>query len=105
MGPDRVLPPEASGGHAGPRLTRVPEFGSNSSSGRLECAPTCRRGPRPAQRPTHRGTEMATGYCLKCKKQVEMQNAQAITMKNGKPATTGTCPTCGTKIFKIGKAA
>jgi len=25
-------------------------------------------------------------------------------MKNGKPATTGTCPTCGTKIFKIGKS-
>ncbi|MBV8194806.1 MAG: hypothetical protein JOY80_04685 [Candidatus Dormibacteraeota bacterium] len=48
---------------------------------------------------------MATGYCLKCKKQVEMNNPQAITMKNGKPATTGTCPTCGTKIFKIGKAA
>jgi DNA-directed RNA polymerase subunit RPC12/RpoP len=48
---------------------------------------------------------MATGYCLKCKKQVEIQNAQAITMKNGKPATTGTCPNCGTKIFKIGKAA
>jgi hypothetical protein len=33
-----------------------------------------------------------------------MQNAQAITMKNGKPATTGTCPVCGTKIYKIGKA-
>jgi hypothetical protein len=24
-------------------------------------------------------------------------------MKNGKPAVTGTCPVCGTKIFKIGK--
>ncbi|MGH7911557.1 MAG: DUF5679 domain-containing protein, partial [Candidatus Dormibacteraceae bacterium] len=23
----------------------------------------------------------------------------------GKPATQGTCPVCGTKIFKIGKAA
>jgi DNA-directed RNA polymerase subunit RPC12/RpoP len=47
---------------------------------------------------------MATGYCLKCKKQVDIVNPQAITMKNGKPATTGTCPTCGTKIFKIGSA-
>ena len=45
-----------------------------------------------------------TGYCLKCKDQKEIKDAQAITMKNGKPATTGTCPTCGTKIFKIGKA-
>ncbi len=47
---------------------------------------------------------MAEGYCLKCKTKREMQNAQAITMKNGKPATTGICPVCGTKIYKIGKA-
>ncbi|MCH2525482.1 MAG: DUF5679 domain-containing protein [Dehalococcoidia bacterium] len=33
-----------------------------------------------------------------------MQNAQAITMKNGRPATQGTCPNCGTKMFRIGKA-
>ncbi|HEV7466512.1 MAG: hypothetical protein QOG45_2514 [Chloroflexota bacterium] len=45
------------------------------------------------------------GYCLKCKTSVEIQDAQAITMKNGKPATKGVCPTCGTTIFKIGKAA
>ena len=43
-----------------------------------------------------------TGYCLKCKKKVEIKDAQQITMKNGKPATTGSCPTCGTKIYKIG---
>jgi hypothetical protein len=45
-----------------------------------------------------------TGYCLKCKQKREIQNAVGITMKNGKPATTGTCPVCGTKIYKIGKA-
>ena len=45
-----------------------------------------------------------TGYCLKCKQKVEIKNPQQITMKNGKPATTGECPTCGTKIYKIGKA-
>ena len=33
---------------------------------------------------------MATGYCLKCKEQREIKGAEAITMKNGKPATTGT---------------
>jgi len=46
-----------------------------------------------------------TGYCLKDKKNVEIKNPQNITMKNGKPAITGTCPDCGTKIFKIGKAS
>ncbi len=46
-----------------------------------------------------------TGYCLKDKRNVEIKNPQNITMKNGKPAITGTCPDCGTKIFKIGKSA
>jgi RNase P subunit RPR2 len=46
-----------------------------------------------------------SGYCLKCKSPRDIKDPQAITMKNGKPATTGTCPVCGTKIFKIGKAA
>ena len=44
------------------------------------------------------------GYCLKCKTKVEMRDPQGITMKNGKPATVGSCPTCGTKIYKIGKS-
>ena len=44
-------------------------------------------------------------YCVKCRAKKEMQNAQEITMKNGKPATQGTCPDCSTKMFKIGKAS
>ena len=43
-------------------------------------------------------------YCVKCKAKREIKNATATTMKNGKPATTGECSTCGTKVFKIGKA-
>lgn len=44
------------------------------------------------------------GYCVKCKAKREMKDAQAVTMKNGKPATKGVCPVCGTTMFKIGKA-
>ena len=44
------------------------------------------------------------GYCLKDKKKVEMKDPQPITMKNGKPATVGVCPICGTKIYRIGKS-
>jgi DNA polymerase II large subunit len=29
-------------------------------------------------------------------------NPQRITMKNGKPALSGTCPICKGKVFKIG---
>lgn len=43
-------------------------------------------------------------YCVKCKAKRMMNNATEITMKNGKPAVQGVCPTCGTKMFKIGKA-
>ena len=44
------------------------------------------------------------GYCLKCRTRREIQDARAITMKNGRPATQGTCPVCGTGMYKIGKA-
>ena len=44
-------------------------------------------------------------YCMKCKTKREMQNPQQITMKNGRPASQGICPVCGTKMFKIGKAS
>ena len=45
---------------------------------------------------------MTEGYCVKDKKKVEIQKAERITMKNGKPAMKGKCPTCGTGMYKIG---
>ena len=42
-------------------------------------------------------------YCMKCRSKKEMKDSKAITMKNGKPATQGVCPSCGTKMFRIGK--
>jgi len=44
-------------------------------------------------------------YCLKCRDKCEMKDAAAVTMKNGKPATRGLCAVCGTRMYKIGKAA
>lgn len=44
-------------------------------------------------------------YCVKCKKKVEKgdcDNVAEITMKNGRPAGTGTHRECGTKVFVIG---
>ena len=46
---------------------------------------------------------MTTGYCVKCRTKREMTGATAVTLKNGKPATKGTCPECSTKMFRIGK--
>ncbi|MEE8362438.1 MAG: DUF5679 domain-containing protein [Dehalococcoidia bacterium] len=44
-------------------------------------------------------------YCMKCRTMRSMNSAQQITMKNGRPATKGVCGTCGTTLFKIGKAS
>ena len=46
---------------------------------------------------------MATAYCMKCKKKVEIKNPRQITLKNGRPAMQGVCSVCGTKVFRIGK--
>jgi len=45
---------------------------------------------------------MVEAYCVKCKAKREMQNPQHVKLKNGKPATKGICPVCGTKMFRIG---
>lgn len=42
-----------------------------------------------------------TGYCMKCKEKREMKKAEDVTMKNGRPAVSGKCAVCGTKMFKI----
>lgn len=47
---------------------------------------------------------MTQAYCVKCKTSREMLNPGAVTLKNGRPATAGTCPVCATKLFRIGKA-
>jgi Domain of unknown function (DUF5679) len=43
-------------------------------------------------------------YCVKCHTKREMKSAKSVTMKNGKPATQGVCPVCGTKMYRIGKS-
>jgi len=77
--------------------TRLPERQQevhDSYDQNLQSAePTNRKEVRPMQ-----------AYCVKCRAKKEMKDTKATTMKNGKPATQGICPTCGTKMFRIGKA-
>lgn len=48
---------------------------------------------------------MSEAYCVKCKAKREVQNGEEVEMKGKgdvkRRALTGTCPTCGTKMFKI----
>ena len=43
-------------------------------------------------------------YCMKCRTKREIQSPEQVTLKNGRPATQGTCDVCGTKLFRIGKS-
>jgi hypothetical protein len=43
-------------------------------------------------------------YCVKCRTKRDAEDVEAVTMKNGKPATKGKCPVCGTGMYKIGAA-
>ena len=45
---------------------------------------------------TMTGGGLMQAYCVKCRTKREM--------KDGRPATQGVCPTCGTKMFRIGKS-
>jgi Zn finger protein HypA/HybF involved in hydrogenase expression len=45
------------------------------------------------------------GYCVKCKTKREIKDGAEVTMKNGRKAMKGKCPSCGTGMFRIlGKA-
>lgn len=40
-------------------------------------------------------------YCVKCKAKRNMKDPKENIMANGRKAMKGTCPTCGTGMFKI----
>jgi len=44
---------------------------------------------------------MPEGYCVKCKAKKPIADGVEETMKNGRKAIKGKCPTCGTVMFKI----
>ena len=41
------------------------------------------------------------GYCVKCRKESDMVEANQVTMKNGRLAAKGKCTVCGTGMYKI----
>jgi len=41
-------------------------------------------------------------FCVNCRCKKEMRDPKTVSMKNGKPATQGVCPTCGAKMFRMG---
>ena len=42
-------------------------------------------------------------YCMKCKTKREIQEPVAAFNAKGSPVTLGTCPVCGTKLYRMGR--
>ncbi|MCA9812359.1 MAG: hypothetical protein KC483_05800 [Nitrosarchaeum sp.] len=46
---------------------------------------------------------MVEAYCVKCRAKREIKDPKETKLKNGRPAVKGSCPKCGTNVFRIGK--
>lgn len=53
--------------------------------------------PSPAAAPVGR----PEAYCMRCKARRPVDDAEEVTLKNGRPALQGTCGACGTRVFRI----
>jgi hypothetical protein len=40
-------------------------------------------------------------YCVRCRKEVKIENPKVITMKSNRRALTGECPNCGIVTYRI----
>jgi len=49
--------------------------------------------------------EGVIGYCVRCRAKREMDGAQEEITENGRRAARGTCPVCGTTMFRFLKEA
>ncbi|MBN1135458.1 MAG: type I DNA topoisomerase [Anaerolineae bacterium] len=48
--------------------------------------------------------EPITGYCVRCRQKQEIAGAQAVFLgEQGRPATQGACPVCGTRLVRFGR--
>jgi hypothetical protein len=61
-------------------------------------APAPAPAPTPAPAPS---AERVEGYCVKERKKVAIKDPEPTVSKNGRKAVRGTCPDCGSKIFRF----
>ncbi len=48
-------------------------------------------------------SEALQAYCVKCRTKREIASPQAVYTATGTPGTRGTCPVCGTTLFRTGR--
>lgn len=45
---------------------------------------------------------MTTGYCVKCRKKVEIEKGKIVMTKRGTKMLRGKCPRCRTTVCRMG---
>ena len=53
---------------------------------------------------TKRLERTVLGYCVECRKKVEIRNPKRVTLRSKPPAVKDACPKCGTRVFLINGA-
>ncbi len=48
--------------------------------------------------------EPIEAYCVRCRETIEMEAPHAVWTRRGVPATSGNCPYCGGKVFRMGRS-
>jgi hypothetical protein len=82
---------------------KMSEFMSQLSYNK-ESAPTSIPAYVPPTKPVGERAELIVhGFCVKCHAKREIKNPHHIILKNLRHAIQGTCPRCGTKIFRFGR--
>jgi hypothetical protein len=46
-------------------------------------------------------SDAVEAYCVKCREKREIKGPKPVEMKNGRHAIEGTCPVCGTRLFRM----
>lgn len=75
----------------------------------LESFVSVRKKPKAGKLPIARNpaedkpakSSSSTAYCMKCKSSVTIKLPKSETLSNGVHAVRGSCPDCGTKVFRL----
>jgi Domain of unknown function (DUF5679) len=82
------------------RLLRQQPPPEPAPAGQATAAPPPAPPPEP-EPPAEAVGESVEGYCMKERKHVQIKDPERTTAKNGREAVRGTCPDCGSTIFRF----
>jgi pimeloyl-ACP methyl ester carboxylesterase len=84
-----------------PALEVAHEPGSEAEPAAPQTEPEPESTQESVQEETRPEQEEMQAYCVKCRQKRVIQNPRKIVTRKGRSAIEGTCPVCGTKLFRF----